>query len=161
MKTKKKELVNELLVVLAPQLSGLVPAKQETPKAFVKAVRLLADQLLRMRAKQEKLAAKAVLTPKKAKQKLTDELTAVLATHFSDEPLEEEASRLLNETAEELAVKLTKLHTRQVQKSKKAAPDAPAIIESAGDLVSAAPTKQTVRRPTAKAVPRSKNMRIS
>jgi hypothetical protein len=160
MKTKKKELVNDLLVVLAPQLSGIVPAGQEPPKAFVKAVRLLADQLLRLRAKQEKLAAKTVLTPKKAKQKLTDELTAVLATHFSDEPLEEEANRLLTETAEELAGKLTKLHSKQAQKSKKSLPDASASLEAVGELASAAPPKRAVRRPSAKSLPPAKSMRI-
>ena len=120
MKTQKKELVQQLLESLAPQLSSVISADQKTPKGVLKTVHHLADQLLRMRAKEEKRAAKAAtLAPKEAKQKLTDELVAVLDAHFAAETLEEKASHLLVETAEELASKLTKLRSKQAQANKK------------------------------------------
>jgi len=117
MKTQKKELVQQLLESLAPQLSSVVPADQKPAKGLLKTVHHLADQLLRLRAKQEKRAAKAAaLVPKEAKQKLTDELAAVLDAHFAGDALEGKTNELLTETAEELAGKITKLRNKQAKK---------------------------------------------
>ncbi|WP_022821880.1 hypothetical protein [Hymenobacter norwichensis] len=115
MKAKKQELIAALLEALTPQLSLVVPAGHKTPKALLKTVRQLAEQLARLRDKQEKQAAKTS-NPKEARRKLTDELVAVLDAHFAEDVLAEQENKVITETAEELAAKLTKLRTKQTQK---------------------------------------------
>jgi len=151
MKTLKKELVNELLAALAPQLSDVVPAGQKPPKGLLKTVRHLAEQLLRARMKQEKRAARAAtLPPKEAKQKLTDELSAVLDAHFEEEVLAEKEMQLLTETAEELAGKLTKLRSKQARRNKK---DSASAAETAEASSATTPAKRVVRRPANPSLP--------
>lgn len=114
MKAKKQELVATLLEALAPQLSMVVPTGHKTPKPLLKTVRQLAEQLVRLREKQEKQAGNP--KPKELRQKLTDELIAVLDAHFAEDVLAEQENKVITETAEELAAKLTKLRTKQPQK---------------------------------------------
>lgn len=122
MKAKKQELVVTLLGALAPQLSLVVPAGHKPPKAVLKTVRQLAEQLVRLHDKQEKQAAKASSPkPKEMRQKLTDELVAVLDAHFAEDVLAEQENKVIAETAEELAAKLTKLRAKQPQKEQKLA----------------------------------------
>jgi len=145
MKAKKKELVNDLLVTLASQLSGIAPADQKTPKGVQKAIRHLAAELLRARSKEEKRLAKAAtLKPKEVKQRLTDELVAVLDAHFAEDVLEARASQLLTETAAELADKLTKLRGKQAQKASKNDLAVTELIEAS--VVVAAPAPRATRR---------------
>lgn len=122
MKAKKQELVATLLEALAPQLNLVVPAGHKTPKPLLKTVRQLAEQLVRLRNKQDKQATKASNPkPKELRQKLTDELVAVLDAHFAEDVLAEQENKVITETAEELAAKLTKLRSKQTQKPQKLA----------------------------------------
>lgn len=117
MKAKKQELVAALLEALVPQLSLVVPSGHKVPKPLLKTVRQLAEQLVRLQDKQEKQATKTNSPkPKELRQKLTDELIAVLDAHFAEDVLVEQENKVITETAEELAAKLTKLRTKQMQK---------------------------------------------
>lgn len=117
MKAKKQALVAALLDALTPQISLVVPAGHKTPKALLKTVRQLAEQLARLHDKQEKQATKASSPkPKELRQKLTDELVAILDAHFAEDVLAEQENKVITETAEELAAKLTKLRTKQTHK---------------------------------------------
>ncbi|TGD77613.1 hypothetical protein [Hymenobacter wooponensis] len=131
MKPHKQALVQELSQQLAPQLSRVTLPGGKPPKGVLKALYLLAEQLDRAQAKQEKRAANA-LKPKQIKQKLSDELTLVLTTHFSDQELAAKESQLLAETADELAEKLTNVRTKQARKRKASAREQnPAEVDSA------------------------------
>lgn len=122
MKIKKQALVVSLLETLAPQLDAVGLTGQKPPKSVLKAVRLLAEQFARLHARHEKRTAKAALLPgQQTRQKLTDELVAVLDAHFAQDVLAAPETALLTETAEELAAKLTKIRARQVKKDRKAA----------------------------------------
>ncbi|MBO0356968.1 hypothetical protein J0X19_03335 [Hymenobacter sp. BT186] len=143
MKAKKQELVATLLEALAPQLSLVVPAGHKTPKPLLKTVRQLAEQLVRVRNKQASKAGSP--KPKELRQKLTDELVAVLDAHFAEDVLAEQENKVITETAEELAAKLTKLRSKQTQK--------PAFTDTvATDTTQAAPAKQA-RRKRPRAIP--------
>lgn len=128
MKLKNPELVQELLKKLAPQLRQVVPAGQEPSRKLLQAIQQLAVQLERAREKKERQALKA-LNPslKKDKQKLTNDLTALLTSHFSEGELAEKETILLTETAHELAEKFTKLRTRHLRKKKDVTPVVPLI----------------------------------
>ncbi|MBX0293043.1 hypothetical protein K3G63_21545 [Hymenobacter sp. HSC-4F20] len=144
MNSQKQELVAHLLQQLAPQLEQTTPAGQAPPKAVLKAVQELASQLLRAQAKQEKRAAKALNpSPRELKQRLTDELTTVLTSHFSEEELFPQESTLLAESAEELAEKLTRLRLKQTRKT--AASDSAAPPAAPPDVATPTPTR-TPRR---------------
>jgi hypothetical protein len=156
MKAKKQELVAALLEALTPQLSLVVPAGHKTPKALLKTVRQLAEQLARLHNKQEKQATKASSPkPKELRQKLTDELVAVLDAHFAEDVLAEQENKVITETAEELAAKLTKLRTKQTQKL--AFTDGFAIDQEPSQDSSQATAKQP-RRKRPKALPPVSNL---
>jgi hypothetical protein len=149
MKAKKQELVATLLEALTPQLSLVVPAGHKVPKPLLKTVRQLAEQLARLQDKQEKQALKNNSPkPKEFRQKLTDELAAVLDAHFAEDVLAEQENKVITETAEELAAKLTKLRTKQIQKVQKLAFTDVFIADAKAQGVSAAkPTRRKSPKP--------------
>ena len=87
MKTNKKALVEELTTSLAPYIRSTADAGPKLPKSLEKTVQRLAEQILQLRAKHQKKASQ--VTPKVARQALSDELAGLLDSHLhevGDEP---------------------------------------------------------------------------
>lgn len=130
MKPAKKLLLEELTATLTPHV-GLAPGAK-LPKGISKTVQHLTDQILRLRAKQEK--QRTVVPARVARQLLTEQLAGLLDAHLHDSPEQERqepVTRVISKTAGQLADKLTKLRKLP----------APAAAE--------APTETKVRRPRA------------
>ena len=146
MKAQKQELTHTLLDLLAPQLSSVVLPGAKLPKALRQAIGRVAEHLVRLQAKQQKRAARAATpTAKQARQQLTGELVAVLDAHFAEDVLAEQETQLLNETAAELATKLTKLRAKQRRQPKEPTDPASEPAQAEEDVTSV-PEKRTRRR---------------
>ena len=102
MKAPKKLLLHQLTAVLLPHLA--LPLGSKLPKGIGKTIDHLTDQILRQRAKHN--------TAKTTRQALSDQLAGLLDTHLheaEDPERTPEVTRVITQSAEKLAGKLTKL----------------------------------------------------